>query len=423
MPTTGQAAQAGKIGSSTGKLPSNKKSISKTAASTAAIETNAANNVPQNGVTGTSLSGIPLGTQVRTGKIENKYVGSQLEVGAPVYNTVQYTTDSPYTVPTTLNNQDKADLLVALGSIPGLYSSGQEPTVDWVRNQAKSGSITFRPADTTALATIMKQADQSGELYNETIVRYLNNPGLASQTFGKITSATKAAAVTDPSALVSEMTTKYMDLFNISPDKKLATSYASEVNKAERSANAKGFALSPQQKEDIFLKYVEQTATQRYAKVKATPDTADDMALEQGSLGATVRQIRAAHADNGIPASDKMIYSEAIKGIRSAQALQNTFDTIQIQAATQFPAWKEDIMKGTSVSKLIAPYAQSYEKIYGKAPKPTDLYDVAAGQTAIPVLEWEKAQWKKPDIKQTQFYKDTVKGDLRYMAEAFGVNV
>jgi hypothetical protein len=160
----------------------------------------------------------------------------------------------------------------------------------------------------------------------------------------------------------------------------------------------------------------------RFTAAKLTPDTKDDMALEQGALGAVVRQLRQAHADNGIPTSDKIIYSEALKGIRSQQALQTTLDDLQIQASTQFPAWKEQILKGTSVKTLLTPYLSSYEKLYGKTPKVTDLYEVASGTAAVPVTEWEKAQWKKPEFKQTEYYKTVVNNDLRSMAQAFGVN-
>lgn len=426
MAITGQQAQASKKGSTTGSVPSNKTAAKgKTAASQAEIEKNAADKPPTNTAgSGTSISGIPLGTSVMTGKTVQQppqFAGGQPVPNAPVFSKVIYTTDSPYLIPATMSNQEKANLLVTLGIIPGLYAKGQAPTPDFVKKMGNA--VTLRPADYAALGSMMKIADQSGETYSQTIMRFATNPALATQAFGKVTSTAKTIPVTNPDSLIADMTTKYMDLFNAAPDKKLATAYAAEINKAQKAAGAKGFTLSAQEQEDIFLKYVEQTATQRYAKAKATPDTADDIALEQGSLGIVVRQIRAAHADNGIPASDKMIYSEALKGIRSQQALQNTLQTIQIQAATQFPAWKEDIMKGVSVSKLITPYAQSYEKIYGKTPSPTDLYDVAAGTTAIPVLEWEKAQWKNPKIKDTQFYKDTIKNDVRAMANAFGVNV
>ena len=422
MPITGQSGAANKAGAGTGKLPSNKKNSSKTAASQSEIETNAAADIPTNTAgSKTSISGIPLGTQVRTGKEETKYVGSQLQSGVPVYNAVTYTTDSPYLIPATMSNAEKANLLVALGRIPGLYSKDKAPTTDFVKNMGQS--VTLRPEDHVALGAMMKVADQVGETYSQTIMRFVSNPSLAEQAFGKVTATGNAVRTTNPAALGAEMTTKYLDLFNIAPDKATADAYATEVNQAEKNAAVRGFALTAQEKEDIFLKYVENTAKVRFAKAQATPGTEDDMALEQGALGAVVRQIRASHAENGIPTSDRMIYSEALNGIRSRQALENTLSTIQIQAATQFPAFKEQILKGVSVKTLLNPYVQSYEKIYGKTPQPMDLYDVASGQAAIPVLEWENAQWKKPGIKNTQFYKDTVKNDLRAMADAFGVNV
>ena len=405
------------------KARAKKAQESKTAASQAKLEKESAADVPTN-TTGskTSISGIPLGTQVRTGKEETKYVGSQLETGVPVTNAVIYTTDSPYLIPATMSNAEKANLLAALGQIPNLYPKGQAPTTDFIKKMGQA--VTLRPQDYTALGTMMKQADQVGETYSQTIMRFVSNPSLAEQAFGRVTGGgPKPIPVTNPEALIADMTSKYLDLFNVAPDKKTAAAFASEVNKAQKAAGAKGFALSQQQQEDIFLKYVQDDAKKRYAAAKLTPGTADDMALEQGALGAVVRRIRQAHADNGIPTSDRLVYSEALKGIRSEQALQTTLDNIQIQATTQFPAWKEDILKGVSVKTLLTPYVASYEKIYGKTPATTDLYDVASGQTAMPVLAWEKAQWKNPKIKETQFYKDTVNNDLRALADAFGVNV
>lgn len=421
MPITGEQGKANKAGSTTGKIASKKKTPSVTAATQAQIEANAANAVPTGTSKGTSISGIPLGTAVLTGKTGGPKIPLQTGLTDVVFNKVIYTTDSPYTVPATLSNQQKADLLLALGSIPNLYSKGQAPTRDYIARMGTS--VTLRPEDYTALGSMMKQADQVGETYSQTITRFLKNPALADQAFGKVTQTAKKIPITNPAALNAEMTTKYLDLFNVAPDKATANAYIAEVNQAEKNAGVRGFALTAQEKEDIFLKYVENTAKTRFAKAQATPGLEDNMALEQGALGIVVRQIRAAHAENGVPTSDKMIYTEALKGIRSEQALQNTLSTIQIQAATQFPAFKEQILKGVSVKTLLSPYVQSYEKIYGKTPDTSDLYDVASGQTAIPVAEWEKSQWKNPKIKQTQFYKDTLKNDLRAMADAFGVNV
>ena len=401
------------------------KTKSKTAASQAEIEKNASNKVPQNTAgSSTSISGIPLGTSVMTGKTVSQppqFAGGLPVPNAPVFSKAIYTTDSPYLIPATMSNQEKANLLTAMGQIPGLYAKGQAPTVDFVKKMGQA--VTLRPADYAALGTMMKQADQVGETYSQTIMRFVSNPSLATQAFGKVTGTAKVIPVTSPDSLVADMTSKYLDLFNIAPDKKTATAYAAEINKAQKAAGAKGFTLSQQEQENIFLKYVQNDAMKRFTAAKLTPDTKDDMALEQGALGAVVRQLRQAHADNGIPTSDKIIYGEALKGVRSQQALQTTLDNLQIQASTQFPAWKEEILKGTSVKTLLTPYVSSYEKLYNKTPKVTDLYEVASGTAAIPVTEWEKAQWKKPEFKQTEYYKSVVNNDLRSMAQSFGVNV
>jgi hypothetical protein len=408
------------------KAAKKKAAQSKTAASQAQLEREAAQNAPTNTAgTGTSISGIPLGTSVMTGKTVSQppqFAGGQPVPNAPVFSKAIYTTDSPYLIPATMSNSQKANLLAAMGQIPGLYAKGKALTPDAIKSMGQA--VTLRPEDYSALGKMMQQADQVGETYSQTIMRFVNNPGLSTQMFGKASgSGPKPIPVTNPEALIADMTSKYLDLFNVAPDKKTATAFANEINKAQRAAGAKGFAISQQQQEDIFLKYVQDDAKKRYAAAKLTPDTADDMALEQGALGTVVRRIRQAHADNGVPTSDRLIYAEALKGIRSEQALQTTLNNIQIQATTQFPAWKEDILKGVSVKTLLTPYVSSYEKIYGKTPATTDLYDVAAGQTAMPVLAWEKAQWKNPKIKETQFYKDTVNNDLRALADAFGVNV
>lgn len=396
-----------------------KKSKSKTAATQAESEkvTPPANTLEDK----KGISGLPLGTQVVTGlKPADGRIVPRPQVQAPVFGTVQYTVDSPFTVPATLTNSQKANLLLQLGLIQGLYAQGDAPDAAFIRSQGNA--VTFRPQDSAALGKIMAVADKQGILYTDTIGNLLNNPALSKQYFGRVTSKTGVVPTTNPEALIAEMNSKYMDLFNAPEDKKAAAAYAAEINKAEAAAGLKGYQFSAQEKENIFTRYVQAAAEARYKKVKLTPGTEDDIILEQGSLGNIVRELRLAYEENGLPTSDRAIYVDALKGIRSPQALKNTMDNISIQAATQFPAFKEDILKGFSVKTLLSPYVSSYEKLYGKSPKITDFYSVAAGKTAIPVTEWVKTQYLNPEFKKTKFYQDTISNDLRTMAEAFGVN-
>lgn len=414
MVATGQAATL----AAQSKASNKKKSTNKKTTTTP--KEDVSNNPPVNtSTTGskTSLSGIPVGTAIKTGATTPQYqTGSGVSQRA-VFNTIRYTTDSPYIAVATLSNADKANLLIQLAAVPGLYGKGQAPTESFIR--AQGNTVSFRSEDYTALGKIMAHADTTGAAdYKESLITFVQNPGLANQFFGKVSAS--GTAVSSKFDLMSEFNAKTMDLFDTPVDKKIVDAYVRDVNKAELRA---GGGIGAQQKEDIFLKYVEQTAMQRYAQAIKTPDKADDIALEKGSLGSVIKKIRNAYTDNGIAVSDKQIYGQALKGIRSEQALQNALNNISTQAITQFPAFKEQILAGNSVKDLLGPYIEKYQTIYGKAPKVADLTDVASGTTPIPVDAWEKMQWKKPEIKETKFYKDTIKGDLRTMATAFGVNV
>lgn len=411
---TGQSAAAAKAKAKA------KKDNTKPKTTEAPSEDVASNPPTSTATTGskTSLSGLPIGMEVQTGKVATQYVGSTLVQGAPVYNKVQYTQDSPYQLVATKNNQEKANLLLSLAAIPGLYAKGQAPTVDFIRQQGNA--ISFRPEDYKALTNIMIHADKVGQTYDASLVTFVQNPGLAQQYFGSVSGKDKTISLSRPAELKSELTAKFMDLFDIVPDDKTAQAYIKDVNKAEM--RAKG-GITQQEKEDIFLKYVEKTASERYKAAAATPGEEDNIALEAGSLGTVIKQIRNAYANNGIATSEKKIYADALKGIRSQQALANTLNTISVQAISQFPAFKQQILDGATVKDLLDPYVPSFQKIYGRVPKPSDLYEVATGDKVVPVAEWELMQWKKPEIKQTNFYKNTINGDIRNMAESFGVNI
>lgn len=194
----------------------------------------------------TSLSGLPLGMEVKTGKVATQYVGRDLVPGAAVFNKVQYTQDSPYQVVATKNNQEKANLLLSLAVIPGLYAKGQAPTPEFIRQQGNA--ISFRPEDYKALTNIMIHADKVGQTYDTSLVTFVQNPGLAQQYFGNVSGTGKTISLSRPAELKSELTAKFMDLFDITPDDKTAQSYIKDVNKAEM--RAKG-GISQQEKEDI----------------------------------------------------------------------------------------------------------------------------------------------------------------------------
>lgn len=395
-----------------------KKDKPKVSASTTGEDT--AGNPPQNTKTkGKSLSGIPLGTEVtvglesKTSRIPGIKGIEDYTMQTPVTAKVQYTTESPYLAYSAMNNTQRANLLYQMAAVPGLYGKNEAPTLEYINSMGTN--VAFRKEDYDALTKLMIYGDSTGQDYKAGLETFYKNPSLAKQYFGK-TTGTGGVTATPSIELESEFSSKFMDLFDVAPDKKLTAKYAKEVANAQIKAGTTNIG---QVKEDIFLKYVEETARQRYKTVKATPGTEDDMQLEAGGLGQYIRIIRNTYADNGIPTSDKQIYADALNSIRSKQAYDNIIEKINMQAAAQMPAIKDQILKGFKAKDILSPYVKSYQKIYGKTPTVADLAEVATGQTLVPVAEWEKAQWAKDSIKQTSYYKDTINNDLKSVLQAF----
>lgn len=404
-----------------------KKSTPKSTASTTAEDT--AGNPPAATGGKVALSGLPVGTPIRTGMSAQgvpEMVGGKpvIQGGQPVYSQALYTAEDVYKIPATMSNQEKANLLLRLSLIPNLYAKGQAPTQDYIRRMG--AAITLRPEDYTAFTKLLTVADSAGQNYETTLGSFISNPTLSQQYFGKVTTTPKQIPVSSPDALRAELNSRYLDIFNSGVDAKTSAAYIKEVNAAEKKAGLAGQSLSSQQREDIFNKYVAQTANARFKQVKSTEDTADDVLLEKGALGATVRSLRNAYAENGIPIKESDVYKIAIGASRSQQAYQNAIDDINMQAVVQFPALKDWLSKGKTAKQFFSPYATAYSKIYGVPEDQVDVskfYDVASGTSVVPVNQWIKNQWSNPAIKDTQYYKEIVTNDLRGLADAFGMTV
>lgn len=394
--------------------------IKKTATSASADAVNAGNTVPAS-TKGKTLSGIPAGTKIRVGKTETSYQGSTLVQGVPVYATPQYTTDSPYTVVAGMTEQDKANLLLQMGSVQGLYATTDVPNADFIVKQLKAGAVAFRTSDYNALTALMAHADKTGSTYSQSLSSFIQNPTLANQYFGSVTPKAKTVALTPADALVAEIDAKYKDLFNTSVDKKTASAYAKEVNKLELAQKG---AISAQQKEDIFLKYVQNTATSRFKTATTGTDGKNAGIIEQGALGARVRQLRGAYADNGLPVSDKQVYNEAVTSLRDQQALDNKLQDIQLQAAAHFPAFKDLILKGKNVKDLVAPYMTIKSNLFGIPPEQlnvTDFYDVGSGPTPLSLKDYKMSLYKDPAYKQTDDYRAKSLSDTQALIGALGL--
>jgi TonB family protein len=295
------------------------------------------------------LDGRPIGSTIYIGQTQS-YSGSTLGQPTIITKQTQYTSTSAMETFANLSNQDKAILLARLAQIPGIYKAGQAPTPE--RIISMGNAIVPRKEDVDALTKVMTYSDKVGEDYSTSVAKFFFDKNLAMQYFG--TGGVKSApSVTPSDALVAELNSNFLDIFNAAPDKKTAAAYAKEVQQLE--IKQKG-AISAQQREDIRLKYIQRTAATRYKTVTGTADTADDAMLQEGALGATVRTLRQAYSNNGVPINESEIYKKAIQATRSPQALENILNITKQQATALFPAFKDLIAQGADVAELVSPY-------------------------------------------------------------------
>jgi hypothetical protein len=364
------------------------------------------------------LDGRPIGSPILFGFEPGKYVGSTLQPATVVEKYTQYTSTSAMETFATLGNQDKANLLATLAQIPGIYKKGQAPTPE--RIISMGNAIVPRKEDVDALTKVMTYSDKVGEDYRTSVAKLFSNQNLAMQYFGT-GGAKSGPSVTPSDALVAELNSNFLDIFNAAPDKKTASAYAKEVQQLE--IKQKG-AISAQQREDIRLKYIQRTASTRYKTVTGTADTADDAMLQEGALGATVRTLRQAYSNNGVPINESEIYKKAIQATRSPQALENILNVTKQQATALFPAFKDLIAQGADVSDLVSPYASIYSQIYNKPIsqlKPSDFYDVASGDKPISPDAYKKTLYARPEFKDTDTYMNKKQSALSAIVRAFGI--
>lgn len=181
---------------------------------------------------------------------------------------------------------------------------------------------------------------------------------------------TGTVKTTDLATAEAKLNQYYLDMFNEKPSKEEVAAYKSALNSAERVAKG---AISSAQAEEILLK-IASSKVNKLATAATTGDAKAKSALDTGQLGKTVREIRNAYADNGIPVSDSIVYQKAGLAMRSATAYDNVMEDIKIAAKTQWVGFAEGIDKGRSVKTQLTPYMGLRATITGK---PVDSYNVS----------------------------------------------
>ena len=344
---------------------------------------------------GSTLAGVESGTQIKGGGKAELQKGA----GARAF--------------AILEPEARAALLLNMGRIPNIYSPGMEPNPDFVGKMLKDGKVVPRTEDFAAYEKIAAYAEWAGEVPANTVIKFANNPDLAKQFFGSVSTAPKA--VTSPASLQAELNDKFLDLFETKADPKLAKEYAREINALESTKAGAG----TQQKEDILLKYIQRKANEVYniSQTGLTPG-----AIDKGALGRTVRSIRSAYDDNGIPTNEKDIYNKAVQSLRSADAYKNVIDGVMMQASTVMPAFKDLFAQGKNAREVLSPWINTRSQVLGIPAdqiKVSDMYEIGSGPTPLSIQDYKKQLYRSPEFKKTDAYKQRSLGDMQTLLKAF----
>ncbi len=359
-----------------------------------------------------TLLGLPVGTAVKAGVSGFPGIPYRLDYKGATFTNADIIKGDAEKYFATKSAPEKAALLLRLGQIPGLYTKGQAPTTAYV--QTMGNRIIWREEDAKALEKVLYVQDQLGDPTPDlTLTNLISNPSLSSRLFGKVSGTAKA--VSSPAALESEFNNKFLDLFETS-DPALAKSYAKEVNKLESTTG-----ISTQQKEDILLKYVQKKATDQFnlgqtGMVKGATD--------KGALGRTVRSIRAAYEDNGIPINEKDVYNKAVQSLRSPEAYKNVLDNVMMQASVVMPAFKDFFSQGKTAREVLSPWINTRAQVLGIPAdqiKISDMYDIGSGPAPKPIQDYKKELYRSPEYKKTDAYKERSLGDLQTLLKAFNI--
>jgi len=309
-------------------------------------------------------------------------------------------------------------MVTHMSSIPGIYSKGMAPTLDYISRMGNA--VVFRKEDYDALLGLMAHSDMTGTAsYENSINTFITSPNLANQYFGKITETPKPIRLSNPDELQADFNSKFMDLFDSPADKKAAKAYSDEILKAQTSAGGAS-NLGPQMAENIFQKYVRKQANSLIDNAldpEAKPIT-------DGAFGMTVTQLKNAYAENYLSPTDKRVYKDAIAAARSPQAMQNILQKINMKATQYYPAVAEALKNGMTVSDALDAPISAYARIFGvpanQVPQ-TFLSKVAGGTTILPQQEVERIIYNTEGIEKTQTYKNQQLNDFTTMMNTFGI--
>lgn len=228
-------------------------------------------------------------------------------------------------------------------------------------------------------------------------------------------------AVTDTKEAASTLNGYFLDLFNDKPTKSEIKAYQNALNARERSAKG---GLGAQERTDI----IQSIANARLQTISANALAGDTVAkeiLDNGGIGRRVRELRAAYEDNGITVSDKTLYNQAGKSLRSSDAYDNILDEIANNAKTQWGVLGANVDKNKTIKAQLQPYISIRAQIRGipeSQIKISDMTDVLnADGTIKKYAEYKSEQYKSEDYLKSDNFKSTKMNDNNALLRNLGV--
>lgn len=387
------------------------------------VSSNAKNTtpVPKNtGAKGTGLDGRPLGSPIyggETGSLPPQFAGGKPVPGQFITKKTQYYKGSGMTYLQTLNNKQRINVLAKLAQIPGAYSNEKDvPTSTYLQSLAASQLVAVRPEDAAAVEKLMYISDTVGENIEDTINRFYRDPKIAKQTLDMSGLVGKKVSLTPADALRVELNQTMMDYLDVKVDKELANKYVDTINTLELK---RGGNLTSLEREQLLFDFVQKKA-QEIFKGDKQPDS---LLLQKGAVGGAYNALRKTYDAYGVTVDDKTLYQQAIAGVRSRTALENTIQKIGVQAQVAFPALAQYFQQGLTTKEALATYAGIYSKIYGVPENSVEIskmYPVFKGKELMSPEEWQKYLYTLPEFKKTKLYQQRSFNDATVLMNNFG---
>jgi len=297
-----------------------------------------------------------------------------------------------------------------------MYSLGLYP-----ENYTPTFGMLSPTEDATAVSKLMIVGEQKGLADVNDVIKLARTDKKVKDFLVSGGYAKTGPRLTDVATASANLNTYFLDMFNDKPSKAEAKEYQSLINNAERASKG---SIGAQQAEDILLSVATKKANGLIAAAKLGDPKAQTQ-LEAGQLGRTVRAIRNAYADNGLPIDDKKVYSQAVKASRSNTAYDNVVQGIRLNAKTQWAPFAENIDLGYTVKDQLDPYITLRSKLTGvpkEQIKIEDMTDVIDENGKLkPTSKYKSEIYKSDSYLQSDNFQQQKLNDIQAVIRNFGI--